>query len=109
MREIAVRTAGAATSSGASMRSRAATGAAPPRGRRWSPYTSKRAERAFTKVQSAAPRLPRCDNGRRTGCATDVLTRQWDQVSALMTKGRCAHGGDEAEDGRWSPRGHQGG
>src|SRR3989440_12463868 len=46
MRETAVRTAGAAMPSGASKRTSAATGARPPRGRRWSPYRSKRAERA---------------------------------------------------------------
>jgi hypothetical protein len=46
IREIAVRTAGAAMPTGASNRTSVATGATPPRVRRWSPYRSNRAERA---------------------------------------------------------------
>src|SRR5690606_31366647 len=48
MREIAVRTAGAAMPSGASSRTSAATEARPPRERKWSPKRSNSAARAFT-------------------------------------------------------------
>jgi len=48
IREMAVRTAGAAIPTGSRSRIREETGAWSPRDRRWSPYTSNRAERAFT-------------------------------------------------------------
>ena len=69
IREIAVRTAGAAMPTGASSRTRAATGAWLPRERRWSPYTSNSADRACM-----APSLPaRSGQARRRGgpCRTD--------------------------------------
>src|SRR5689334_8934398 len=88
MREMAVRTAGAAMSRGARIRTRAATGAAPPRARKWSPYTSKSAERAFTG-RSPGRSLPhgadcsrrksrrQCDNGAKERMRHRRLDPRW--------------------------------
>ena len=69
IREIAVRTAGAAIPTGSSSRTSAATGAWSPRVRRWSPYTSNRAERARMRRESAS-RVP---SARRHGADGDLL------------------------------------
>src|SRR5262249_3846878 len=85
MREIAVRTAGAAMSRLAIRRTSAATGAAPPRERRWAPYRSNSTERACT-------RPPPCSH--RPGLASYWVGR------------RVAPGGEGGQ--RPDPTGHNG-